>query len=338
VVLLHRRGRPRPPFADFLARQGVDHVVLDERGPADLALLGAVRRQAEGFGADVVQTHGYKPTVLAYLLRRGGARWPWVAFFHGSTTEDWKVRVYHWLDARLMPAADRVLVMSRAHADAFSQLGRRVQVLYNAAVPLSAEGSAPDLAAVRAGRDGVPRPLIGVVGRLSSEKGVDVFLRACAELAARGTAFAAAVVGDGPDRAELESLRDEVGLAGHVQFVGAVRGVHAVYPQLDLVVLPSRSEGLPNVLLEALQHDVPVVATRVGAVPEVLDDPAAGRVVPPADASALARAIGAALAEGRTPANTAARAAAAARFSLDARAQAHVALYDSVLAAGRAAL
>ena len=327
VALFHRVGRPVPAYVAYLAAAGVDHVVVPERGPADRAALAAVRALIAGWRPDVVQTHSYKTTAMAWLLRRGGARWPWIAFFHGATTEDWKVRAYHWLDARLMPAADRLVVMTRAHLPRFAAAGDRAQVLYNAAIPLPADGPPTSVAAHR--RPGAP--LVGVVGRLSSEKGVDVFLDALAALARRGVAVDAVLAGDGPERAALERQRDALGLADRVHFLGPVRDVASLYPQLDLVVLPSRSEGLPNVLLEALRADVPVVATRVGAVPEVLDDaPLAGLTVPPTDAAALAGAIVRALPLGADPAARAARAVVAGRFSLERRVQAHLALYDAV--------
>ena len=175
-------------------------------------------------------------------------------------------------------------------------------------------------------------PLVGVVGRLSSEKGVDVFLDALALLRDRGRAVHALVAGDGPDRDALKQQAERLGLADAVHFVGPVADVAALYPALDAVVLPSRSEGLPNVLLEALSADRPVVATRVGAVPEVLTDAAAGVVVPPGDAPALADAIAAALSTAHDPAARAARAETAARFSLARRVDAHRALYRELAA------
>ena len=95
-------------------------------------------------------------------------------------------------------------------------------------------------------------------------------------------------------------------------------------------MLPSRSEGLPNVLLEALSADVPVVATAVGAVPEVLVDKDAGCVVPPGDPRSLAEAIGHALAHGRSDSARNARAAAAKHFSLEKRVRLHLGLYGEL--------
>jgi glycosyltransferase involved in cell wall biosynthesis len=332
VVMFHRAGQPPPPYAAYLTHHGVRHAVLPDHGPLDTGIAARVAAALADFAPDVVQTHSYRTTAVAFLLRRRGARWPWIAFFHGATTENLKVRLYHWLDRRLMASADRLVVMSRAHLAGFASLGARVRVLHNAVIPLPDEGAPADVAPLRAvDADGRPAPLLGVVGRLSSEKGVDLFLDACAALARRGVAFSAVIAGDGPDRAALEARRDQLGLAARVHFLGAVRAVASLYPQLDLVVLPSRSEGLPNVLLEALRLDVPVVATRVGAVPEVLVDGSdAGIVVPPLRADLLADAVMQALATGRSAAARAARAEVAERFSLARRVREHVRLYDEV--------
>jgi glycosyltransferase involved in cell wall biosynthesis len=154
--------------------------------------------------------------------------------------------------------------------------------------------------------------------------------------------FSVVVAGDGPDHAALVALADRLGLADRVHFLGPVAAVHSLYPQLDLVVIPSRSEGLPNVLLEAMGARVPVVATRVGAVTEVLDgEPEAGRTVAPEDPAALADAMGAAW-SARAGASAAARAAADAacvrvadRFSLERRIARLRAVYEAV--AGRPA-
>ncbi|GJG87943.1 hypothetical protein tb265_31240 [Gemmatimonadetes bacterium T265] len=339
VVVFHRAGRRPAPYASYLAELGADHVVVPERRAMDVGILRRTAAELEAFDPDVVETHGYKPGTVAATLRAvGNPRWKWIAFFHGSTTENLKVRAYHWLDRRVMQRADRLAVMSPLHRDGFAHMGDRVRVVYNAVAQLPAAGDAPavDLAGAFAPPPAPDVPMLGVVGRLSSEKGVDVFLDACAHLAEDGVPFRAAVVGDGPDRAALTARARALGLDDRVAFVGAVRNVAQAYQQLTCLVIPSRSEGLPNVLLEALDHDLPVVSTRVGAVPQVLTDPLAGVVVPPEDPRALADGIRRGVALAGDPDAGAARAAAARRFSLDARVDAHLALYTELTAAARA--
>jgi glycosyltransferase involved in cell wall biosynthesis len=332
VITFHRVGRARAPFVDYLEHAGVRHTVIPENGPLDWRLVLRLRRVFARWAPDIVQTHGYKPTVLAYALRRSGASWPWIAFFHGATAENAKVKLYNWLDGRLLPSADRVVLMSRRHLDRLPRLRGKTRVVHNAAIALPPQPrTSPPIPAFDRAHDDTVRPRIGVVGRLSPEKGVDVFLRACRELTRRGTPFSAIVAGDGPQRGELERLRDELGLRECVDFVGATSAVESLYASLELLVIPSRSEGLPNVLLEALRADLPVVGTDVGAIPEVLESPLAGTVVPPGSPAALADAIVRALPLKAEPAAREARHAVVERFSVERRATEHLSLYGDVL-------
>jgi glycosyltransferase involved in cell wall biosynthesis len=334
IVMFHRQGRPFPPFAEYATRAGVRLEVIPERGAFDLGLLSRVRGLLATWGADVVETHSYKTTVLMYLLRRfGRVRIPWAAFFHGATAENLKVRFYTWLDNRLLGSADRVIVMSKRHVQEFAHLGARVRVLHNAVVPLpSSTASAPALPAAVGEARARGEPILGVVGRLSPEKGVDVFLHAFADLARRGVRCSAVIAGDGPEREALHALAARLGIAPQVHFLGLVTDVQSLYGELDLLVIPSRSEGLPNVLLEALRADLPAVSTRVGAVPEVLDGTRAGLLVEPNDPAGLAAGIEAGLHLKQDPASRTSRAEVAKRFSLEHRALEHARLYDEIRA------
>jgi glycosyltransferase involved in cell wall biosynthesis len=331
VILFRRAGHPSSPLIRHLEQAGVECVELPERGRLDFRLVARVRSVLRALAPDVVQTHSYRTTAIVFLLRNLGLQRPWVAFQHGATAQDRKVRFYHWLDRRLASRADRVIVMSRGHLDRWGREQRpKVQVIYNAVIPLSARQPNG-----RSQVEAEPPPVFGVVGRLSFEKGVDVFLQACALLRQRGQRFSALVVGDGPERDRLEALRAELQLSDVVVFRPTTPDVRSVYAALDALVIPSRSEGLPNVLLEALSEDLPVVSTAVGAVPEVLTEADAGIVVTPGDAGALADAMARIANVGRTPAAREARRACVERFSLEARGRAHVALYRDLTSTRR---
>ena len=337
VVVFHRRGRAPSAFGRYLEEAGVQHCIVEDHGPLDWRMASRVEAVLRRWRPSIVQTHGYKAAAVAYVLRRLGLPWPWIGFFHGFTTEpsfttaSIKQRLYHWLDLRLLCAAERIVVMSRAQAQAFRHCQRRVRVIYNAALapPPAGDRSERDRLAALAGS--LRRPIVGVVGRLSREKGVDLFLDACAVLVRKGLAFSALVAGDGPERVRLEAQCRRLGLESCVRFLGRVDNVDVMYSNLDLVVLPSRYEGLPNTMLEAMQADVPVVATAVGAVPEVIGTSCAARVVEPRSVTALADAMERAVTEGDSPAAAAARREVVSRFSLEHRLEAHVDLYRELL-------
>ena len=331
VVAFHRRGQPPSAFARYLQEAGVRHCIVEDRGPVDWRVASHVGAVLRRWRPSIVQTHGYKATAVAYVLRRLGAPWRWIGFFHGFTTEPLKARFYHWVDGRLLGAADRVVVMSPAQARAFQHCDGRVRVIYNAALALPPGGSPAERDRLAGLAGSLPRPIVGVVGRLSQEKGVDLFLDACAVLVQKGLPFSALVAGDGPGRARLEAHCARLGLEARVRFLGHVYDVDVLYRMLDLLVLPSRNEGLPNTLLEAMQADVPIVATAVGAVPEVVGTSAAARLVAPGSAEALVDAIEHALTESDLPEAAAARREVMGRFSLERRLEAHLQLYHDLL-------
>jgi glycosyltransferase involved in cell wall biosynthesis len=325
IFMFQRSGRPVSPFINYLERAGISHTVIPDSGPLDTALPKRLRQAFKDWKPDIVQSNGYRMTALAYLLMIMGYRLPWIAFFHGATDENRKMRIYNRLDQFLMRRADRIVVLSQEHHRAFSDAAKRVRLIHNASIPVPPEGEDVQLEHIR--QPGIP--LIAALARLSPEKGIDLLIDAIACLHAERHAISLVVGGDGPERAALEHKAATLGVSHSVHFLGPIRNVVSFYSQVDAVVLPSRAgaEGLPNVLLEAMRADLPVVATAVAAVPEVLADPQSGELVPPENVEALARGIKAALKHGKSPGASAARAAAIARFSLERRMTEHLALY-----------
>ncbi len=132
-----------------------------------------------------------------------------------------------------------------------------------------------------------PRPTVGAVSRFDPVKGLDVLVRAMALV--EGARLV--IVGDGEQRGEIEELVRELGLGDRVELTGWVDGSRHLLPNFDVFVLPSRLEGMPMSVIEAMHAGVAVIATDVGSVREVVSDGVSGLVVPPDDADALAKAI-----------------------------------------------
>jgi glycosyltransferase involved in cell wall biosynthesis len=190
--------------------------------------------------------------------------------------------------------ADAVIAVSQDLAEKVVQMGAdaaRVSVVYDG---IDSSRFHPGPRQVARERLGIPEdePMILFVGNLVPVKGVDVLIQACARLASRGLRFRCLVIGQGPLRAELAQQVEEAGLARRVTLVGPV--AHAELPDwyraADLFVLPSYSEGVPCVLLEAAACQTPFVATRVGGIPEIAHFNH-GRLVGSGDAAALADAM-----------------------------------------------
>lgn len=132
-------------------------------------------------------------------------------------------------------------------------------------------------------------PLVGFVGRLSSEKAPDLFVRAALMLKANVPTAHAVLIGEGPMHAELLALIQSCGLQGQVHLAGVCHDMPALYGELDLIVSCSHSEAMPLVLLEAMACGLPAVATRVGGVPDIVEQGGSGWLVAPGDADDIAR-------------------------------------------------
>ena len=136
------------------------------------------------------------------------------------------------------------------------------------------------------------QPLIIGVGRLTAQKGFDILIEAFARVAAKHLDWRLVIYGEGPDRKELETLRDALALQGKVSFPGLTRNIDTAFVEAGLFALPSRFEGYPNALLEALAAGLPVIATSApGGASEILENGKYGLLVAPGDATALASAL-----------------------------------------------
>lgn len=207
----------------------------------------------------------------------------------------WRYR----LDRLTAPLADRVICVSQTVADFFvREVGlpeRQIVVIPNG-LDLRAFEGLPTRQEARA-LLGLPadRPLVGTVARLTPVKRLDVLLRALASLPQAD----AVLVGDGPERARLEALSQELGLASRVRFAGRQDDVRPWLAALDVFALSSDWEGLPNAALEAMACGLPVVAAAVGGTPEAVVDGVTGLLVPPADPAAMTCALAALLRDPR---------------------------------------
>jgi glycosyltransferase involved in cell wall biosynthesis len=171
------------------------------------------------------------------------------------------------------------------------------------------------------------------VGRLSREKGVDIFLESFAQIASRLPTVSAVVIGDGKLKANLQAQAKRLNLGDRVVFTGNVDDMATAYDALDLMVIPSRSEGLPSAFLEALQSDLPVVSTNVGAMTEIaIVHPGAIDLVPPERPDLLAVAIESALDQEDGKPRQSARRRVVEALSPEVRCQQMIQVYERTVA------
>lgn len=326
TVALVVEGAPPPALMDRLDRVAVEMVRTTARGYRDEAR--AVMQLARHHGAALVHTHGYRPDlVVGTAAVHAGLRW--VSTAHGFTSETWRLRLYEALQRRRWRAAEAVIAVSRPLAERIVGAGvpaARVHTLANA-LPTGILPSRGEARQALGLSSEDRRPIALWIGRLSVEKGADLALDAWAALAADHRPRLL-VIGDGPERSALELQAAALGLGADVQFCGAVPQAHRLLPAADLLVLSSRTEGTPMVLLEAMQAGVPIVAAAVGGVPDLLAG-GAGRLVAAVSPEAMAAAVAELVAEPAAAAalGAAGRARVAADYAHGAWIARHQALY-----------
>ncbi len=236
-----------------------------------------------------------------------------------------------WLQRRIHRAASHVTAVSEAVADGVVAMGvprARVTVIPNGVDAARFAAALPDREAFDSSR----APLVGSVGCLAPRKDYGTLVEALALLAGRGVRFQAALVGEGPERGALEARLAALGLAGRVRLLGERADVERLLAAMDVFVLSSREEGIPNALLEAMAAGRPSVATAVGGTPEILRDGETGWLVPPGAPGALAAALEEALTrpEEARRRGAAAREAARTALGIEAMVRRHEAFYQRV--------
>jgi glycosyltransferase involved in cell wall biosynthesis len=276
------------PWLERLAEAGVGvHVVRARarRYADEVAQVGAI---AGRIGAVVVHSHAYRADYVTWRAHRG--QWAHAVTAHGFTGGGWRDRVYESIGRWLMTRADATIAVSHPLAALLRSAGvpaARLHVLPNVLGPVAAADRRAARAAL--GLSDTDR-VVGFIGRLGREKGADQLLAAVPQLPL-GTRVV--LVGDGPERGALEAQAASRP-PSQVTFAGTVTDAGRLVRAFDVICLPSRTEGTPMVLLEALAAGVPAVAFGVGGIPDVLAA-APEWLVPPGDTAALARGLTAVL-------------------------------------------
>lgn len=282
------------PFLDQLRRHGLRAEPLTHNFPHVHRAIVEIAAHLRELNADVLCCHGYKADILGYFAaRRAGI--PVVGVSRGWTAATRRVQCYEWLDKRILRHMDAVVCVSEGQALKVRRAGvhpDRVLVIRNAIQ--TERFKHPDLFYRRHLENFFPEPcrqIVVAAGRLSPEKGFDQLAEAAAIVTRKNPDVGFVLFGDGPLKQDLERQLEDLGLVGRFILAGFRNDVDQFLPHADLVTLPSFTEGLPNVALEALAAAVPVVATAVGGTPEVVHDGVSGFLVPPGNPPALAQRI-----------------------------------------------
>jgi glycosyltransferase involved in cell wall biosynthesis len=296
VLRFSRNEVTENSLTEAIDRAGVPLYTVLERRRFDLDIIPQLRKCVALHNYDILWSNSVKSH---FLVRYAGLSRvaKWVAAHHGYTTTDLKMRLYNQLDRWSLPKADRVLTVCKPFARHLERIGVQIPRIRIQHMPIR-RFDPPPLADIEDLRErlsaGADARLLLTVGRLSREKGHAELLMAFAAARKKKTVSPNTrliIVGEGKERARIETLRRDLELQESVVLAGHQRDVRPYYAIADIFVLPSHSEGSPNVLLEAMAANLPVVATAVGGVPELATNRVNALLVPSRNPVALELAI-----------------------------------------------
>lgn len=289
-------GRPSNPLLEEAKKRNLPVFQIESKSSFDPRQVFQLRKHLRSHRVQLLCTHGYKSNFIGFWATRT-YRIPQIAFLRGWTKEDWKVRIYDRLDRFWIRFADLIVCVSEAKKKELLALRvptQKIEVVYNA-FGLKNLPSQRDHNIRQKLNIPESSKIIASFGRLSPEKGHKFLILAAASLVQKKVNVSVLIFGEGKEKRNLQRLIDSLKMGHRVYLAGFVTNPLDYMNQVDLVVNPSLTEGLPNVLLEALALKKPVVATAVGGTPEIIEDNQTGLLVPARDPLALADRISYAL-------------------------------------------
>lgn len=290
LAVFSNAANPNLQLHHFAEKEGIESHLIPCKGQIDRAVFSAIEDLTAQTGTQVIHAHGYKADIYAFLALRG-SRIPLVSTCHNWLDNNLMLSLYGALDRLVLRKYTRVVAVSDEVQQRLLKAGvhkDRIRLIRNG-IDLR-----PFDRALRSAGSDVPGDgdlVVGQIGRLSLEKGVDIFLRAAARVLSQVPNARFVVAGDGPDREKLETLINDLKIGDRVSLLGRQDEVVSVYASLDLMVSPSRQEGLPMAILEGMASGLPLIATAVGQVPSVVLDGKTGVLVPSEDSDRMAQAI-----------------------------------------------
>lgn len=257
----------------------VTHIVCD--GRFDITAIRSISQHLRGSSATILHTHGYKADILGYLATIGNSC-SIIATCHNWTKASHALTLYSVLDKLALSIFDHVVAVSPKIAEELLRGGistSRLSTIANG-VRLSEDKLAllqPQVHVLT----------VGMATRLVEDKGIGDLLQAAGVILQQQRSVRFLIAGDGPLRSKFEQQAAALGISASVTFLGFVKDMRSFFCSLDIFVLPSLREGLPMSILEAMALGKPVIATTVGAIPNVIVDDESGLLIKPEDVAGL---------------------------------------------------
>jgi glycosyltransferase involved in cell wall biosynthesis len=309
---------------------------VEDRGPFDWRLLGRFLRICRQENVAIWHGHDYKSNLLGVLLR---SFWPMhlVTTVHGWVQKTRRTPIYYAIDRLCLPFYEKVICVSEDLQKRCleSRVRRERCVLVENAVDTEQFTRQMSVAEAKRACGCPPNHfLIGAVGRLSAEKNFEWLVRCVVQLIRSGLDLSLWIIGDGNERARLQKVIDQSGYSNRVRLLGYRSDTIALYQAMDVLALSSIREGLPNVVLEAMALELPVVATRIAGIPRLIENEHNGLVIEPGNTEACGRALSRLYEDSqlRSRLGREARHTIELRYSFRARMQKILDIYEDVLA------
>jgi len=251
-------------------------ISVPDRGATDRKVITRMLKLLKHYSVKIWHGHDYKSNMLGLMLRPLH-KMKLVTTVHGWVKHTSKTPLYYTIDRWCLPYYHHVICVSDDLLERIRELrvpDERLTLIHNAIDERTFRRQhAPSQSPLR-GKLGTPagRLVIGAVGRLSAEKGFNHLIRATKTLVDRGVDCEVWIAGTGDAHDELQQLIEKLGMQDRARLLGFVSDTVELYHGLDMFVLSSLREGLPNVVLEAASMSVPIVSTRVAGVPKMLTD------------------------------------------------------------------
>ena len=281
TAYIHPKGSKEfKTFRQQASKQRCQLIEIPETGPVNASTYKTLLKVCRDERIDIWHGHDYKSNLLGLMIRRKVPNIKLVTTIHGWTCETLRTKLYYHIDNYCLKRYDEVVVVSpKLYEHCRDKLRidtSRLTYIPNAIRPEEYPDTHTKIDARKELGIDPKHTVIGVVGRLSTEKGVDRALATIAKL----PDCQLHLIGDGPERKNLEKQAQTLGITDRVKYWGWQTQAQLFYQAMDLLLLPSHTEGLPNVVLEAMTMTVPVAATDVGGVRDLLDNGRCGLILP----------------------------------------------------------
>jgi len=294
LICLDRGDGKGEKLAQRARRLGIEVTLIPDKRGLDIAAISKIKAHIIRENIDVCHSHDIKSNFYS-LFASKNTNAKLVTTAHGSTRDSLKKRIYLYIDENIVcKKFHKIIAVSE---DIKRQLIRlkvdsdRIVVIQNGIdkdlIDIFSDEGASDL------RIEIPRKgkTIGIIGRLYPDKGHRFFLEAFSNVLKLYPDITCIIVGDGPERAGIQNKIQELGLENAVILCGARKNMKEVYDMIDFLVIPSKREGLPYTLLEAMIRKIPVVSTKVGDIPLLIKDDISGSLIESGDVNAMTNSI-----------------------------------------------